>query len=113
YVEQAQKRGLGVVHLERGQSISTGDGVITTVGGEVVKRTASGQIIPFGSAKEGHEIVAGGNIVVPPYGTTARRYNDVLGTRRLDLGDGYGIHGTNEPESIGHSVSHGCVRLLN
>jgi lipoprotein-anchoring transpeptidase ErfK/SrfK len=26
---------------------------------------------------------------------------------------GIGIHGTNEPESIGHSVSHGCVRLAN
>lgn len=113
YVEQAQKRGLGVVHLERGQSIATSDGVITTVGGEVVKQLKNGEIVPFGSAKEGHEIVAGGNIVVPPYGTTARRYSDVLGTRRLDLGDGYGIHGTNEPESIGHSVSHGCVRLLN
>ena len=26
---------------------------------------------------------------------------------------GIGIHGTNEPETIGHSVSHGCVRLAN
>jgi lipoprotein-anchoring transpeptidase ErfK/SrfK len=26
---------------------------------------------------------------------------------------GIGIHGTNEPESIGHAVSHGCVRLAN
>ncbi|MBI5418260.1 L,D-transpeptidase [Candidatus Poribacteria bacterium] len=25
----------------------------------------------------------------------------------------YGIHGTNEPDSIGKSVSHGCIRLLN
>ncbi|HEX5247818.1 MAG TPA: L,D-transpeptidase [Gaiellaceae bacterium] len=24
-----------------------------------------------------------------------------------------GIHGTNEPASIGHSVSHGCVRIPN
>jgi lipoprotein-anchoring transpeptidase ErfK/SrfK len=36
-----------------------------------------------------------------------------LGTRRLDLGDGYGIHGTDEPSSVGRSVSHGCVRMLN
>ncbi len=26
---------------------------------------------------------------------------------------GIGLHGTNEPETIGRSVSHGCVRLAN
>ena len=26
---------------------------------------------------------------------------------------GYGIHGTNNPVSIGKSVSHGCVRMYN
>jgi len=26
---------------------------------------------------------------------------------------GIGIHGTNEPDSIGHAASHGCVRLAN
>ena len=26
---------------------------------------------------------------------------------------GTGIHGTNEPGSIGHAVSHGCIRLAN
>ena len=62
---------------------------------------------------EGHEIVANGNIIIPPYGTTQRRYKGVLGTRRLYLGDGYGIHGTDHPESIGHNASHGCVRLRN
>ncbi|WP_240417614.1 L,D-transpeptidase [Paenibacillus periandrae] len=25
----------------------------------------------------------------------------------------YGIHGTNDPASIGHLVSHGCVRMYN
>ncbi|MGD8191945.1 L,D-transpeptidase [Brevibacillus ginsengisoli] len=25
----------------------------------------------------------------------------------------YGIHGTNNPASIGHFVSHGCIRLYN
>ncbi|WP_318614961.1 L,D-transpeptidase [Sporosarcina sp. YIM B06819] len=25
----------------------------------------------------------------------------------------YGIHGTNNPVSIGKSVSHGCIRMLN
>jgi hypothetical protein len=113
YVEQARKKGLGVVHLSSGQEISTGDGVITTSGGQVVKRMTNGQVVNLGEAKEGHEIVAGGNIIVPPYGTTQRRYMGVLGTRRLELGDGYGIHGTDHPETIGQSVSHGCVRMRN
>ncbi|MGO0062820.1 L,D-transpeptidase [Brevibacillus fluminis] len=25
----------------------------------------------------------------------------------------YGIHGTNNPASIGHYVSHGCIRMFN
>lgn len=25
----------------------------------------------------------------------------------------YGIHGTNDPSSIGHLVSHGCIRMFN
>ena len=96
FQEQANHRGLGVMHLERGQSIPAGDGsVITVNGAEVVKRYANG------------------NIIIPPYGTTQRRYIGVLGTRRLDLGDGYGIHGTDHPESIGKAASHGCVRLRN
>lgn len=37
-----------------------------------------------------------------------------VGTRWLGLNlDGYGIHGTNNPSSIGKAVSHGCVRLRN
>jgi len=113
YVEQAHKKGLGIVHLSPGQAISTGDGVITTQNGEVVKRYNNGSTVSLGGGVEGKEIVVNGNIVVPPYGTTARRYMGVMGTRRLELGDGYGIHGTDHPESIGHSVSHGCVRMRN
>lgn len=114
YVEQAHKKGLGIVHLDAGEAIPTGDGaVITTRNGEVVKRYPSGSAVSLGGGVEGKEIVVNGNIVVPPYGTTARRYMGVLGTRRLELGDGYGIHGTDHPETIGQSVSHGCVRMRN
>jgi lipoprotein-anchoring transpeptidase ErfK/SrfK len=34
-----------------------------------------------------------------------------LGKYALDLGDGIFIHGTDESDSIGRRVSHGCVRL--
>ena len=113
YVEQAHKRGLGIVHLDPGEAISTGDGVITTQNGEVVRRYNNGSTVSLGGGVEGKEIIVNGNIVVPPYGTTARRYMGVMGTRRLELGDGYGIHGTDHPETIGQSVSHGCVRMRN
>jgi lipoprotein-anchoring transpeptidase ErfK/SrfK len=37
-----------------------------------------------------------------------------LGTRWLGLSQkGYGIHGTDEPRSIGFAQSHGCIRLRN
>ena len=37
-----------------------------------------------------------------------------LGTRWLGLSlKGFGIHGTNEPKSIGKPRSHGCIRLRN
>ena len=113
YIEQANKKGLGVMRLDPGEAIRTGDGVITARGGEVVKRYNNGSTVSLGGGVEGKEIVVNGNIVIPPYGTTARRYLGVLGTRRLALGDGYGIHGTDHPETVGQSVSHGCVRMRN
>ena len=40
--------------------------------------------------------------------------NNPVGTVWIDLGgDGYGIHGTPDPDRIGKTVSHGCVRLTN
>jgi len=37
-----------------------------------------------------------------------------VGTRWMSLGyKGYGLHGTNQPESIGHAASHGCIRMRN
>jgi lipoprotein-anchoring transpeptidase ErfK/SrfK len=105
YVEQARARGLGLVHLERGQNYAG----YTVQGANVIEPNGE----PAPPPKEGHELVANGNLIVPPFGTTQRRYMGTLGTRRLDLGDGYGIHGTDNPSSVGQSVSHGCVRMLN
>ncbi|EJL46270.1 hypothetical protein BAG01nite_11300 [Brevibacillus agri] len=43
-----------------------------------------------------------------------RGHDNIYGTRGLVFqGNGYAIHGTNHPESIGTSVSLGCVRLFN
>ena len=62
YVEMAKKKGLGTVHLVRGQSIKLTDGSSITVdGNEVVRKSADGRIVPFDVA-EGREIVANKNI---------------------------------------------------
>lgn len=40
----------------------------------------------------------------------------ILGSRwmGLDIPDGpYGIHGTNDPSSIGREISNGCIRMYN
>ncbi len=113
YVEQSRKRGLGLARLAIGQSLAAADGsVIRVEGNEVVR------VLPDGSrtvlqAADGREIVVDGKLLVPPLGTTQRRYPGVLGTHRLNLGDGYAIHGTNQPKTVGRAVSHGCVRLRN
>ena len=40
--------------------------------------------------------------------------NSPVGTIWIDLSkEHYGIHGTPEPSKIGHTASHGCVRLTN
>jgi lipoprotein-anchoring transpeptidase ErfK/SrfK len=45
-------------------------------------------------------------VVIPP------GRGNPLGTRWIGLDRrGYGIHGTNQPRSIGRATSHGCIRL--
>lgn len=101
FIEQARKEGLDVVRLQRGQTI----GDVYVSGNEVY---AGGRPV------EGGEVIErGGAVIIPPVGTRARQYPDVLGTHRLNLGDGYALHGTQAVSQLGRSVSHGCVRLHN
>jgi lipoprotein-anchoring transpeptidase ErfK/SrfK len=45
---------------------------------------------------------------------TAGGEGNPMGARALYLGDTeYRIHGTNQPSTIGHFVSSGCIRLTN
>ena len=37
--------------------------------------------------------------------------NNPLGYRWIGIGGNYGIHGTNNPGSIGNYASHGCIRM--
>lgn len=113
FVEAAQKKKLEIVRLERDMAVPAGNGTVVTVSGtNVVTRFPDGREVPF-EVKEGREIRVGNKLIVPPFGTAQRRYLEVLGANRLYLGDGYGIHGTDAPSSIGRSASHGCIRVRN
>jgi lipoprotein-anchoring transpeptidase ErfK/SrfK len=113
YIEAAKKKSAKLIYLKRGKDIPVGDGSVVTVSGnDVVRKFADGREVPF-DVKEGKEIIVNNRLIVPPFGTNQRKYLGVLGNNRLNLGDGYALHGTNEPESVGRSVSHGCVRLRN
>jgi len=48
---------------------------------------------------------------VPPPEDASRHVQGELGGYVFNLGDGYLIHGTKNEAVLGHSVSHGCVRL--
>jgi lipoprotein-anchoring transpeptidase ErfK/SrfK len=52
----------------------------------------------------------------PPYSHNGKTVlpgpGNPVGTRWMGLSvKGYGIHGTNEPKSIGKAASHGCIRM--
>ena len=51
------------------------------------------------------------NKPVPPPNDPSRLVEGELGAYVFNLGDGYLIHGTRNEAVLGHSVSHGCVRL--
>ena len=49
-----------------------------------------------------------------PHGVVKPGPANPLGTRWMGLSAaGYGIHGTNAPDSIGKYASHGCIRMRN
>jgi hypothetical protein len=50
---------------------------------------------------------------IPPGGIPSGDPDNPLGSRWIDIGLGYGIHGTNEPDTVGRESSRGCIRLRN
>lgn len=133
YVEEARKKGLEVVRLEPGDTIDTASGSAPAPARAAgfwsrfrrqSKPAPSGKVLRVkgdtiievenGVERElppGETIRVGNAIVIPPIGVKQRQFDKVLGSYRLNLGDGYALHGTQQTSQLGQSVSHGCVRL--
>lgn len=126
YIEQARKSGMRVVRLNPGATIdaNTGDparkddGVwswLNSGSGSTLRVKGNTIVEETGGVERelppGKMIVAGDAVIIPPVTTKQRHFDKVLGKYRLNLGDGYALHGTQETASLGQSVSHGCVRL--
>ena len=113
YLEKAANRGLVPVYVKAGEVYPLQDGTWLEVrDGQVGRVNQFGNFWPF---TPGIEIVFDGKIFVPPLNSPQRRVPDALGPVKLDMGDGYLIHGTHEynEQSIGQAASHGCVRMRN
>jgi lipoprotein-anchoring transpeptidase ErfK/SrfK len=111
YFEIAVDRGLTVVQLKKNSRITLLDNTrIEVRGTEVGRVNQFGNFWPF---TPGIEIIFDGKIFIPPMNSSQRRIPEVLGTHKLEMGNGYLLHGTNEEGSIGEAVSHGCVRMYN
>ena len=65
----------------------------------------------FAALPTDEHIVFDDVLYVPPMGTKNRKIEGELGKYRLNLGDGYLLHGTPYKESIGLAATHGCIRL--
>jgi lipoprotein-anchoring transpeptidase ErfK/SrfK len=132
FVEEARKKGGSVVRLAPGQAIDAETGnvvpekpsggvfsvfgsggktprrLLRVEGGQVVEVLADGtkRALPAGET-----IRAGKAVVIPPVTSAQRRVEKVLGKYRLNIGNGYALHGTQAVDQLGRSVSHGCVRV--
>ena len=133
YVEEARKKKLDLVRAKPGDVIDaetgrpvaeSGDALWSLLGDEEprpkrvlkVEKDSIFEVASDGTQKEvtpREFIRTGKTLVVPPLGFKQRRIGKTLGRYRLNLGDGYALHGTQALSQLGRSVSHGCVRLAD
>jgi len=106
--EQQQVQRHIIVSLEDRKLALLEDGVVTRVFPVAIGKESSPS--PSGSFKVVNRVTNPtyyhpGKVI--PSGAA-----NPLGNRWIGLSQkGYGIHGTNEPKSIGKAASHGCIRM--
>ena len=111
YVEVARARGLCLATLRRDRPVVLDDSSRIVVQDDEVGLVRPD--VPFTPFAHDEEVIWEGTLYIPPIGTKQRRVTGELGPFRLDLGDGYLLHGTPHAESIGEPSSHGCMRLTD
>ena len=109
YYEVARARGLVVRRLVEGRTVDLDDGRRLEVRSGAVGVTGTDSVFTPLSPED--EIIYDGFLFIPPLGSVNRRIAGELGTYRIDLGDGYLLHGTPHLDSIGMAATHGCIRL--
>ncbi len=109
YVQTAEENDLKLAKIAEGPGVSLSDGRRLEIQHGVVG--LSGDDGTFDSLPVDEHIVFDGTLFMPPIGTQNRRVDGALGRYRLDLGDGYLLHGTPDKKSIGTAATHGCIRL--
>jgi lipoprotein-anchoring transpeptidase ErfK/SrfK len=112
YAEVATEYGLRMRILQRGHPVRLKNGDLLVVRGHevgVIDHTTR----LYGVMGTTEHIVFDNTVFVPPPGTDNSHVDGELGKYRLDLGNGVLLHGTPDQRSIGHAVTHGCVRLAD
>jgi hypothetical protein len=108
YNETAKENGLKVKSIPSTGSIRASDGRRLTVQNNRVGVVDEDGFSEFPTKLH---IIVGETLYIPPLGTDNRRVAGTLGKYKLNLGEGYMLHGTPDQNSIGLAATHGCVRL--
>jgi hypothetical protein len=109
YAETAEENGLHVRRIPDNGFIKASDGRRITVRDNLVGVVDDDG--EFAAFPKNLHIIVGEDLYIPPMGTENRRVAGTLGKYKLNLGDGYMLHGTPDQNSIGSFATHGCVRL--
>lgn len=109
YAEVAQQYHLKLDSLPAHAPLRLRDGRLLAVRDSTVG--VIGRDAQFAPLPADEHIIFDSTLYIPPFGTRNRRLDGELGQFRLDIGDGYLLHGTPHQDSIGDAATHGCIRL--
>lgn len=109
YVKEARRHGVELAVIPPSGRLALGKGERLEVRDSLVGRWSAAR--GWRPWPVDDEIVIGDTLYVPPIGTKNRIQHGQLGAFKLDTGDGYLIHGSRDPSSIGTAATHGCLRM--
>lgn len=109
YAETAREHGLRLRPLPAtGARLSDGRWLLVRDSLVGIAESQTGSVEPL---PVDEHIVFDSTLFIPPLATHNRRLLGALGPFALDLGNGFLLHGTPDPSTIGTATTHGCIRL--